>query len=119
MRWRPRVLIVEDEVLVATALAEMIKGLGGAVEAIAHAYDEATALLNGAAGYDLAFIDLMLGGVLSGVELARQAAARDIQVVAMTGYARLPDGLDAATLLTKPFSAETVRLVFEMLGRRK
>src|SRR6266851_4648654 len=103
MRWRPRVLIVEDEVLVATALAEMIKGLGGLVEAVAHAYDEATALLDGTAGYDLAFIDLMLGDALSGVELARRAAARGIQVVAMTGYAHLPDGLDGAALLTKPF----------------
>ena len=59
-----------------------------------------------------------LGDALSGVELAQRAVALGIQVIAMTGFPRLPDGVEGAALLTKPFSADAVRLVFDMLRLR-
>src|SRR5258708_18426476 len=119
MAWSPRVLIVDDEVILAEALRDIVEQLGARVTATAHDYAAAVHLLTGTPEIDLAFIDLRLGDAMTGVELARQAAARGIQVVAMTGYSTLPDELAGTSLLTKPFSVETVRLLFDMLRRSR
>src|SRR5260221_14649514 len=117
MAWSPRVLIVDDEVILAEALRDIVEQYGARVTATAHDYAAAARLLEGTPEIDLAFIDLRLGDAMTGVELARQAAARGIQAVAMPGYSSLPDELAGAALLTKPFSVETVRLLFDVLGR--
>ncbi|HUA52334.1 MAG TPA: response regulator [Candidatus Sulfotelmatobacter sp.] len=119
MPWRPRVLVVDDEELVVAVLEGILERLG--VEAVesAHSFEAAAALLDGPVRHDLAFVDLRLGQTLSGIELARTAAARGVLVVAMTGERTLPEGLDGAALLTKPFSVETVRLVFDTMARQR
>jgi CheY-like chemotaxis protein len=113
---RRRVLIVDDEVLVTAALMEIVEQCGAEVGAVVHDAETAMRLLAGGDAFDLAFIDLRLGDAMTGVDVAREAAARGIQVIAMTGYSVLPDGLEGAALLTKPFSVDTVRRLFDALG---
>jgi DNA-binding response OmpR family regulator len=111
-----RILIVDDDVDLAKILAATLEGRVAAMD-LAHDYAEADRMLEGEPRYDIAFIDVMLGKAPRGTELARKAAARGVQVAAMTGLAKLPDDLHGAALLTKPFSAETVRMVLESLRR--
>jgi CheY-like chemotaxis protein len=119
MPWCPKVLIVDDEVMIVATLKGILEALGVKSVESAHAYDEAVRLLDRPSPFDLAFIDLKLGRTLSGVELARTAAALGIQVIAMTGYSLMPEGLEGAALLTKPFSVEAVQLVFDTMGRQR
>ncbi len=116
MTRQPRVLIVDDDEILAVLLKDIVEQCGAVVGAVAHTYDSARQLLDTAA-FDLAFIDLRLGAALTGADLARQAAARHIQVVAVTGSPTLPEGLEGVALLTKPFSVETVRLLLDTLRR--
>jgi CheY-like chemotaxis protein len=118
MPGRPRVVVIDDEVLIATTLRGILETFGADVVGVAHTHDDGLRLLEDPARCELAFIDLKLGDALSGVELAQRAVALGIQVIAMTGFPRLPDGVEGAALLTKPFSADAVRLVFDMLRLR-
>jgi DNA-binding NtrC family response regulator len=118
MPGRPTVVVIDDEVLLATALIDIVKGLGAEVVGVAHAYADALQLLEASVRCEIAFIDLKLGDTLSGVQLAQRAVELGIKVIAMTGFPRLPTGLEGAALLTKPFSIEAVRLVFDMLRPR-
>jgi CheY-like chemotaxis protein len=111
---RPRVLIVDDQPLVAMMLAEMLNRCAAGPVDVVHTREAAAALLAGSGpGYQLAFIDLKLGDTLGGVELVHQATALGVKVVAITGYSELPGALEGVALLTKPFSFQAVQLVFE------
>lgn len=107
---RRRAIVVDDQVVIVENLKLMLERCGVDVVGVAHAYDEAAGLLE-AHPCDLAFIDLKLGEALSGADLARRAAERGIKVVVMTGFNRLPDGLEGAGLLTKPFSGDVVQVL--------
>ncbi len=113
-----RVVIIDDDVLVAGVLKDIVLHCGAEVVAVAHGYETGAALLVDRSACDLAFIDLRLGKELSGVDLARQAVGRGIQVIAVTGALQLPEDLVGAGLLTKPFSVESVRLVLDTVGAR-
>jgi DNA-binding NarL/FixJ family response regulator len=118
-RPRCRAVIIDDEPLVAMTLKDMVVRCGADVVGVAHHYDGGAALLADDPACDLAFIDLWFGNALRGVDLARQAVSRGIQVVAVTGSGRLPEDLPGAALLTKPFSTEAVRLLVNALGVRQ
>lgn len=111
-----RVLLVDDQPLVCTRLREMLVRCGVREIDIVHTHAEAAGLIAGD-GYGVAFIDLKLGERLDGVDLARRAVMRGIRVIAVTGHADLPPALTGVALLTKPFSIEAVRLVFETVMR--
>ncbi len=112
---RARVAIVEDDELVARALRAMIEGAGCTASAIVGTYEEATALLEGGERYDIAFVDLRLGGKETGADIAQRAVQLGIAVVVMTGSAVLPDGLSGAALLMKPFSVDQVQTLLHQL----
>jgi len=118
MAARPKAVVIDDETLVAATLRDIVETLGTEVVGVAHAYDEGLRLIEGQPGCDYAFIDLKLGRDLSGVQLAQRAVELGMKVIAVTGFPRLPDGLEGAALLTKPFSVEAVRLVLDMLRPR-
>lgn len=107
-----RVLIIEDESIIALDLERMVKGLGHDVVAIASAKDEAVAKARvGNPGLILADINLGEGG--SGLDAVSEILSSfDVPVIFITAYPeRLLTGTrpEPTYLVTKPFLPETVR----------
>ena len=86
-----RVLVMEDEMLVAWALEDMLADLGCIVVGPAARVDKALALLH-AEAVDLAMLDVNLNGQRS-YPVADALAAKGVPFVFLTGYTRdsLPD----------------------------
>ncbi|NEX93561.1 response regulator [Caulobacter sp. 17J65-9] len=103
---RLRVLIVEDEVLVAAELAWLVEDLGH--EVVGEAATSADALrLAGDTRPDLALVDIHLYDGPTGVEVARRIAAESgATVLFMTANQKRvpPDFAGAAGLVPKPYS---------------
>jgi CheY-like chemotaxis protein len=109
-----RVLLVEDESLVAMLVEDCLVELGVArVEVVANLD---AALLQVAEGaFDVAIVDVNLGGVLT-YPLADALRARDIPFVFATGYGTdgLRVGYENEVTLQKPF---TMQDLTRALGR--
>ncbi len=103
-----KILIVEDEPLIAWSLADMIRALG--YEVCATVATEGAAVA-GAQGCDAVLMDYRLAGGGSGLEAARKIReSADMPIVFCTAYADEP-GLAAemravphAALIAKPVS---------------
>jgi signal transduction histidine kinase len=116
---RTRILVVEDERIVAEDLSMSLQELGYDVPAILESAEEVIARASEIAP-DLILMDVMLGGKLDGVEAAeRLAAIADIPVIFLTAHA------DDATFqrakrseplgyLLKPFDVAQLRHTIEM-----
>ena len=98
-----RVLLVEDEMMVAGMLQRMLGDLGYAVVGPATDVDEAMAMIGGG-GIDAAVLDINLDGEMS-YPVADELTSRGIPFVFSTGYGGedLPDGYEGVPLLKKPF----------------
>ena len=110
-----RVLIVEDNYVVADALRFLIDGYGGSVTAIVPSVERAFEALAGG-GIDIAVLDINLRGA-SVAPLADHLQERGIPFVFLTGYGTdelLPEHLRDHPRLDKPVDAE--RLVRAMLA---
>jgi DNA-binding response OmpR family regulator/anti-sigma regulatory factor (Ser/Thr protein kinase) len=104
----PRVLVVEDEPVVALLARRALQRLGAEVTSAASA-EEAEALLGAPGAFALLLTDKNLPG-MDGVELARRARARDagLRIALMTGYASAESAaalveVGADAYLCKPF----------------
>jgi CheY-like chemotaxis protein len=114
-----RVLIVEDEQIIALDLAQMLEELGYGVAGTASRGEDAVALVQSLQP-DLILMDIHLAGEIDGVTAARQVrATSDVPVVFVTAFD------DAKTVgrakftepygyLIKPFSQRELRVVIEM-----
>ena len=101
-----RVLIVEDELLIASQLAMIIESLGHEIVGLAAGYDEACDLA-AAEQPDLAFVDVNLGEDQSGIELVQHLRGRyETEIVFTTAsQRRLPnDFCGAVGVVEKPFT---------------
>lgn len=102
-----RILLVDDDLLIAMSSADMLSDLGHEVVE-AHSGKEALAHLGDGAGFDLMITDYSMPG-MTGAELAIAARERfpDLPILMASGYADLPSGveLDVARL-AKPYSQE-------------
>ena len=109
-----RILIVEDEILIALELESLLQDAGHEVVGVAASSEEA--LSAGAdCRPDLAFVDIHLADGPTGVEVARSLAREHgIMVLFMTANAkRIPDGFaEAHGVISKPY---TERGVFQAL----
>jgi len=108
---RMRVLIVEDEVLVAAELAWLVEELGHEVVGQAISSDEALELAQKHKP-DLALVDIHLTDGPTGVEVARRVSQDcGSMVLFMTAnQKRVPDDFaGAAGLIAKPYSENGVR----------
>ena len=106
----PRILIVEDEILIALELESLLQDAGHEVVGIAASSQEAAAL-----GLqlrpDLAFVDVHLADGPTGVDVARRLADQGVAVLFMTANAkRIPeDYAGAKGVISKPYTERGVR----------
>lgn len=118
-----RILIVEDEVHLAEALAQILKKHHYSVD-IAH--DGLTGLDNALSGiYDLLLLDIMLPG-MDGITLLRTIRGKEMAtpVIMLTAKGEIPDkiaGLDygADDYVAKPFSTDELLARIRAALRRK
>ena len=116
---RPKVVIVEDEVIVATQLRKRLETMGYTVPAIASSGREALRKI-AAVGPDVILMDIVLKEKMTGIEVAERIRAQfHIPVIFLTAYG------DAETLsqakqttpfgyLLKPFDSDTLRANIEI-----
>jgi DNA-binding response OmpR family regulator len=104
-----RILIVEDEMLVAVELESILEDLGHAPVGIAPDLNAAEQLA--AEPIDLALVDLNLRDGLTGPEIGRRLSERGVTVLFITANPRvLGEGIAGTVgVLTKPTDEATVR----------
>lgn len=113
------VLIVDDQEMVRGVCEEVILSLGHRA-LTADSAGRALKIIE-QQQVDIVIADIKMSG-MSGIELLEQIKTTNpqIEVVIMTGYATVPSAVQAMKLgatdyITKPFSAEEIRLVVERL----
>jgi CheY-like chemotaxis protein len=96
-----RVLVVEDETMVAWLLEDMLADLGCAIVGPAARVNQALAMLD---AVDAAVLDVNLNGQMS-YPVADALAARGVPFVFSTGYNKvsLPNSYQSFPVLQKPF----------------
>lgn len=116
---RPKVVIVEDEVIVATQLRKRLETMGYTVPAIASSGRQALRTI-AEVGPDVILMDIVLKGKMTGIEVAERTRAQfHIPVIFLTAYG------DSETIsqakqttpfgyLLKPFDSDTLRATIEI-----
>ncbi|MFI5285541.1 MAG: response regulator transcription factor [Candidatus Dormibacteria bacterium] len=120
-----RVLVVEDEPEVAGSLARGLAEAGMSVD-VALSGEEALDALRSGLAYDVAVLDVMLGGDLDGIGLCRhlRSQATPTAILMLTARDDVKDrlaGFDAGAddYLAKPFHFEEVLARVRALSRRR
>lgn len=98
-----RVLLVEDEAIIAMTAEDMLEELGCQVAATASTLAEAIAAVE-AGGFDIVLLDINLNGAES-LPLAARLKALGRPFIFTTGYgsAGCGNGYDDVPLVTKPY----------------
>ncbi len=112
-----RVLVVEDEPLVAMLAEEMLSDLGHRAALVAYSLQDGLAALE-TGDFDLAFLDVNLGGSLS-FPIAEAAAKRGLPVLFVTGFGiQHMEQLDGECVLPKPYSSQDLeRAITKAMNR--
>ena len=111
---RPRrVLIVEDEMVVAMLVEEFVEELGHEVVAVASHFEAALDMAR-TGEFDLAVLDLNLGGVQS-FPIADVLSERGVPFVFASGYgaAGLPPQHRSGVVVQKPFQLDDLNAAIE------
>jgi DNA-binding NtrC family response regulator len=119
MRRSARVLLVEDDPIVASTVFAALEDAGYTVLQVTTA-DEALPLLAGEVRIDLLFSDVVMPGRLSGVDLAREAhrLRPALPVVLTTGYSEAVAHVEGVRVLAKPYRIdELVHLLDAVLTK--
>ncbi len=106
-----RILIVEDEFLIALELECLLQDAGHDVVGIAASSSEANALARDLSP-DLAFVDIHLADGLTGIDVARNLSGEHgVTVLFMTANAkRIPEDFAGARgVIAKPYTERGVR----------
>jgi len=116
---RIKVLVVEDELIIAKGIEKSLMAMGYAVTGSVASGEEALAKVHESSP-DLIIMDIHLQGDMDGVETAEKIRSlADIPVIYLTAYAD-PDSLGRAKLtepfgyIVKPFQEHTLRSAIEM-----
>ncbi len=118
-----KILLIEDEQLLAESLKMLLSAKGFQVEAV---YDGETGAQYAQLGiYDLLILDVMMPG-LNGLEVARQVRAKrcNVPILMLTAKSDISDrieGLNAGAdyYLTKPFDSRELLACINALLRRQ
>ena len=118
-----KILVIEDEVLLADSLKALLTGNGFEVECVYNGEDGAA--YAGTGIYDLLILDVMMPG-LNGYEVARRVRKErcGVPILMLTAKTELEDeikGLDAGAdyYLTKPFDSRKLLACIHALLRRQ
>ena len=110
-----RVLIVEDEFMIAMAVEAVVIDAGGVVVDIAATLDQALAIAQ-SADFDAALLDINLNGDTS-FPVADVLRERGIPYAFVTGYGRqmVPHQFSDAPVLTKPYArGDLIRILSDI-----
>ena len=104
-----RVLIVEDDTLVAELAAGMLSELGFECT-VAHSAKEALEQLAGGEKPKVIFSDIVMPGGISGIELARKVRDRfpELPVLLTTGYSEQAGRAHGFPVLQKPYEMDAL-----------
>jgi two-component system, response regulator PdtaR len=112
-----RILIVEDEPLIAFDNETMLADLGYEVVATVDSFGTAIEQLE-SEEIDLILTDLKLTGDRTGMDLARAAKRRGIPTLFSTGHDLPPDAASVAIgCLTKPYNERTLKNALRSIDR--
>jgi CheY-like chemotaxis protein len=112
-----RILLVEDEVIVAMMIEDMLVQLGCDVVGPAARLDEALALAK-SSRIDAAVLDVNLAGEMS-YPVANELLRRGVPFVFSTGYEAPRNGFSDCLYIQKPFEErELARALASALSRR-
>ena len=105
-----RILIVEDEILIALELESLLQEAGHQVVGIAASSQDAVSLGHRLSP-DLAFVDIHLTDGPTGVDVARRLGEQGVTVLFMTANAkRIPEDFAGARgVISKPYTERGVR----------
>lgn len=103
-----RVLVADDEPLVAFMVADMLMEMGVSTVGPAYSLKQALVAIE-AGGFEAAILDVNLGDGMS-YEAARLLRDRRIPFCFATGYgvAAIPEDLAATPILGKPYQSDTL-----------
>jgi CheY-like chemotaxis protein len=115
-----RLLVVEDEAMIAMAMEDMLTDLGCIVVDVAGSLAQALNRLDGLAdGLDGAILDVNLGGGETVYPVADALAVRGVPFIFATGYGA--GGLDQryrhTQILAKPVGLAVLRAALTQFGR--
>ena len=100
---RLKILIVEDDALIAMLLEDMLLELSCTVTGTAADVESALAMAD-AGGFDAAILDVSLAGN-SSLPVARLLDGKNTPYIFATGYGTLPEGMETSgrLVLNKPY----------------
>jgi PAS domain S-box-containing protein len=115
-----RVLIVEDDTLVAELAAGMLGELGFE-STITHSATEALEQLAGGEKPKLVFTDVVMPGGISGIELARKVRQRfpELPILLTTGYSEQVAGSHGFQVLQKPYEMDALATALGTVLKRE
>ncbi len=108
-----RVLVVEDEPVVAMCLEDILESLGCVTVGPAGRLAEGLALAQ-AGGLDAAILDINLAGERS-TAIAEALERQSVPFAFASGYGSPPEGLEGRPLLEKPYREVDVATVLRRL----
>jgi two-component system, NtrC family, sensor kinase len=114
------VLVVEDNIEVATFATDALTGLGYATTLVGNAMDALAELTRSPESFDVVFSDVVMPG-MTGIDLAKEVRRRhfDLPVVLTSGYSHVlsQHGSYGFELLQKPYSVEQLTRILHRVGR--
>lgn len=116
---KARIMVVEDEGVVALQIKDTLENLGYDVPAVAFSGEEAVAKITGTEP-DLVLMDIQLKGELSGIQAARRIhSALEVPVVYLTAYSdaetlKMAEITEPYGYVLKPFEEKSLHAVIQM-----
>lgn len=101
-----RILIVDDEFMIALMAEELVRDFGATPMGPAGSVEEAMNFAR-AGGFDAALLDVNLNGVTSEA-VARELKRQNIPFVLATGYGRVSWADSDTLVLTKPYDGPAI-----------
>ena len=110
-----RILVVEDEPLVAFDNEHMLGEAGYEVVATVDSLEDARAVIESEEQIDLVLTDISLSGEGDGTDVARIAAARGVPVLFVSGACPADAQPPAIGCLAKPYTDKVLKCALETL----
>jgi signal transduction histidine kinase len=116
LRASRRILLVDDDVLIAMSSTDMLIDLGHEVVEV-HSGRDALKIIDSGENFDLLITDYSMPG-MTGMELARAARDRlpELPILLASGYADLPPGVEIDVVrLGKPYTQDQLAAVIDKM----